>query len=130
MIEDIFYAYSDQERGGSGRILGKRHRDVVVVGHGVESDMKYLRGMGVDIWQAFNFHRTVDTKDMHQAWRGMGQGRSLASVLGDLEIEYENLHNAGNDAAYTLRAMVAIAVAAGAKGEPVVERQMPTLWPQ
>lgn len=36
--------------------------------------------------------------------------RNLGSILAELDITGWNLHNAGNDAAYTLQAMVKIAI--------------------
>lgn len=67
--------------------------------------------MGVELWGISGVaSRTLDSKDMHQAWRGEPQGRSLGMVLTDLGIEHSNLHNAGNDAAYTMQAMLGVAI--------------------
>lgn len=54
----------------------------------------------------------VDTQIIHKAWRDSLDQRSLSKVLDDLNFSYRYMHNAGNDAMYTLRAMLGIAVAA------------------
>ena len=54
----------------------------------------------------------ADSKDLHQRLRDAENGRSLAHVLRDLGIEHKHLHNAGNDAVYSLRAALASAIEA------------------
>jgi hypothetical protein len=49
---------------------------------------------------------------MYRAFRREYQARNLGSILADLDIAGWDLHNAGNDAMYTLQAMVGIAVRA------------------
>jgi len=56
--------------------------------------------------------------------------RNLGSILAELDITGWNLHNAGNDAAYTLQAMIKIAVkhlqdqekSKDAKGQEIKDR--------
>ncbi|KAK2011407.1 QDE-2-interacting protein [Colletotrichum eremochloae] len=91
----------------------RRFRNVVLLGHDLRSDIAYLERIDVELWGIGGvMSRTLDTKDMYQAWRQETQGRSLAVVLTDLGIPHSNLHNAGNDAAYTMQAMLGLAVAA------------------
>ncbi|KAK1976119.1 QDE-2-interacting protein [Colletotrichum cereale] len=91
----------------------RRFRNVVLLGHDLRSDLGYLETINVELWGIGGvMSRTLDTKDMYQAWRQETQGRSLATVLTDLGIPHSNLHNAGNDAAYTMQAMLGLAVAA------------------
>lgn len=51
----------------------------------------------------------VDTKDIFQAWKNDSNGRGLHYVLSVLNVPSKNLHNAGNDAYYTLCAAVLVA---------------------
>jgi hypothetical protein len=53
---------------------------------------------------------TADTTCMWRYLRRETNPRSLGSILAELGIIGWNLHNAGNDAVYTLQAMVAIAI--------------------
>lgn len=115
LVEDVLFEYSDRTRNGDRLIADKQYRDIIIVGHGVSSDINYLQEMGVELMAAFNFFRSIDTKDLHQAWRHLHDGRSLAYLLSDLNISFKDLHNAGNDAAYTLQAMIALAVRAAAR---------------
>lgn len=75
-------------------------------------DVKYLRKVGYDVYNLSNLMEQVDTVSM---WRYLTRDpnpRNLGSILADLGITGWNLHNAGNDAAYTLQAMVGIAIKA------------------
>lgn len=83
---------------------------MVLVGHDIKSDIKYLSTIGFPIDQLPGLIGNVDTQAIYRAWKDGTKSPSLGSVLVDLDIRYKNLHNAGNDAVYTLRAMVAIAV--------------------
>ncbi|PHH63601.1 hypothetical protein CDD81_5693 [Ophiocordyceps australis] len=83
---------------------------VLFVGHNVDSDIRYLSQIGIDIMGFPAVVGKVDTQDLHQVWFSPDRVKSLESVLADLGIFSSNLHNAGNDAVYTLRAMIALAV--------------------
>ncbi|KOS19436.1 Uncharacterized protein ESCO_000212 [Escovopsis weberi] len=85
-------------------------RKLVFVGHDVANDIQLLKQVGFDVLNMEGLQGQCDTKDMHQAWKGLDSGRSLESILQELHIDYENLHNAGNDAAHTLQALIGIAV--------------------
>ncbi|GES58576.1 hypothetical protein ATEIFO6365_0004072700 [Aspergillus terreus] len=85
-------------------------RHLVLVGHNIAMDMQYLREMGVHIDQkpagTAGFIDVVDTADFFRMLRREETHRSLAKVLHELEMTGWNLHNAGNDARYTLEVMV------------------------
>lgn len=59
----------------------------------------------------------VDTATMWRYHTRENNPRSLGVILAELGIVGWNLHNAGNDAAYTLQAMIGIAIKA------IVEKQ-------
>lgn len=85
-------------------------RPIVMVGHDMGQDLKYLKKVGYNIWKAPHFSDEVDTKSMFQRYEKSINGRGLQGVCQDLRIPGHHFHNAGNDATYTLRAMIAMAV--------------------
>jgi DNA polymerase III alpha subunit (gram-positive type) len=88
------------------------NRNIVLVGHDVAADIKYLRELGYNPYELCNLQELVDTSFMYRAFRRESQPRNLGSILVDLGIAGWDLHNAGNDAMYTLQAMVSIALRA------------------
>ncbi|KAH7170293.1 hypothetical protein EDB81DRAFT_774995 [Dactylonectria macrodidyma] len=86
-------------------------RNLVLVGHDISQDIRYLETLGIRLVNLKNLTRQVDTQEMCQAWQNETQGRGLGKILSQLEIPSKNLHNAGNDAYYTVCAMFGIAVA-------------------
>jgi DNA polymerase III alpha subunit (gram-positive type) len=103
-----------------GRIVGDREskdtRPVILVGHDIAQDLKYLKMIGYNHWHVPHIVDEVDTKDMHQRMNRSFNGRGLSGVCGELGIHGRNYHNAGNDAVYTLQAMIAMAVRFTAEG--------------
>lgn len=87
-------------------------RRVILVGHDVIQDVKYLESMGLDLKRETSCIGTVDSQVLHQAMAASDASRGLGSVLDELEFQYSYLHNAGNDAVHTLRAAIGIAFAA------------------
>jgi hypothetical protein len=87
-----------------------QNRHVVFVAHDTGSDIKYLASIGFDVLGLPGLVEELDTKEIHLAWKESDQGKSLASVLNDLCIHSKHLHNAGNDAVYTLRALLGVAI--------------------
>ena len=84
-------------------------RDLVLVGHDIQQDVKYLSSLGVDM-ETMKFTHEIDSQALHRSWRQTKDGRGLEHVLSELCIPSKNLHNAGNDAVYTLRAAIGVAV--------------------
>jgi hypothetical protein len=85
-------------------------RPVVLVFHESSADIKYLKHLSYHVEAARNVIDVADTREMHQYVLRSNDSASLASVLSYLDIPYRYLHNAGNDAVYTLQAMVGLAV--------------------
>ncbi|KAL8806831.1 MAG: hypothetical protein Q9182_001091 [Xanthomendoza sp. 2 TL-2023] len=85
-------------------------RQIVLVGHDVRNDIGYLRKIGYDVSTLSNIIEALDTADLYRAWKHHQNPTKLGSILLDLEIVGWNLHNAGNDAAYTLQALLGIAI--------------------
>ncbi|KAK3333439.1 hypothetical protein B0T19DRAFT_126065 [Cercophora scortea] len=88
---------------------GKK-RPVVLVFHDQGQDIKYLNTLGYDIMKAENVLEIVDTREMHQYIVRADNPTSLCSILVLLGIPYRYLHNAGNDAVYTMQAMIGLAI--------------------
>jgi DNA polymerase III alpha subunit (gram-positive type) len=85
-------------------------RNIILVGHDVEADIKFLQSIGYDVHTLSTLRETVDTSLMWRYIKRENNPRNLASILAEVGIISWNLHNAGNDAVYTLQAMIAIAL--------------------
>lgn len=92
----------------------KNLRPLVLVGHGLDADIQYLQLANVHIIDdsegASKFADRIDTAASFQMIRGETETRSLGVVIADLGMTGWNLHNAGNDARYTMQALVAMLV--------------------
>ena len=80
----------------------------VLVGHDVSADMKYLNNLGLDVFEMFS--DCIDTSNLYKASNRDNRQCSLSTLLLRYGIVAKNLHNAGNDARFTLCMMVAIAL--------------------
>ncbi|KAK4693160.1 hypothetical protein P7C71_g4189, partial [Lecanoromycetidae sp. Uapishka_2] len=83
-------------------------RNIVLVGHEIKSDLEYLRTIGYDVTNLSNLLEAVDTIDLYKAMKRGSNTPSLGAVLLDLGLVGWNLHNAGNDAGYTMEALIGI----------------------
>ncbi|KAK6542227.1 hypothetical protein TWF694_007981 [Orbilia ellipsospora] len=85
-----------------------KERQFVLVGHDVNVDIEYLRKLGCNL-EANNFAMVFDTVEMWKAMAGSSNGISLGRLCAQLDIAAWNLHNAGNDARYTMGAFIEMA---------------------
>lgn len=87
------------------------NRPIVIVGHDIMQDVRYLQQIGIDILNRRGVLRTFDTAKLFRAFHHPTERniRGLAAVLNHFDIEAWFLHNAGNDAVYTMWALLAIA---------------------
>ncbi|KAK2743665.1 hypothetical protein FQN57_004774 [Myotisia sp. PD_48] len=115
-------------RAGSNEIntYKKLKRNVVLVGHDLSGDIRYLARLGCETFKGYeeslasqnsnialpHFIDAIDTNRLFRVLKRDFQPSSLSKVLLDVGIPGWNLHNAGNDARYTLEAMIAIALKA------------------
>jgi DNA polymerase III alpha subunit (gram-positive type) len=81
-----------------------------LVGHDIGADISFLQTIGYDVHNLSNLLETADTAYMWRYLKRESNPRNLGSILAELGIIGWNLHNAGNDAVYTLQAMIAIAI--------------------
>ncbi|KAF9087926.1 hypothetical protein BGX29_000546 [Mortierella sp. GBA35] len=86
---------------------------LVLIAHDMSSDMKYLSGMGVTFPEGMI---QFDTVEMNSARVGDANIKTgLGKLLDEVGIENYCLHNAGNDAHYTLELFLWLARNNGAK---------------
>ncbi|KAL6705229.1 hypothetical protein ACN47E_007189 [Coniothyrium glycines] len=85
-------------------------RNIIFLGHDTLSDVRYLQQLGYDPLKVENIVEALDTASMYKVWRREQQSTSLGRILNDFDIVGWRLHNAGNDAAYTVQAMLGICV--------------------
>lgn len=104
----------------------RRQRNLVFLGHDTSVDMKYLRSLGCTIFGSACkpqrqfvldgkrpglhpcFLEALDTSILFRVLKREIQPTSLGNVLLDLGLTGWHLHNAGNDARYTMEAMIRI----------------------
>ncbi|KAK2036842.1 hypothetical protein LZ31DRAFT_439492, partial [Colletotrichum somersetense] len=83
-------------------------RDCILVLHGTDSDLKILRHLAIDLPSRSLY--VIDTNKAAQYPLQLCYRYGLEKLLESLEIPFANLHAAGNDAHYCLRALLMIAV--------------------
>lgn len=83
-------------------------RNIILVGHDVDADIRFLRQVGYEV-NNLKLHECCDTTLMWRALKREVNSRSLTTILAEIGITGWNLHNGGNDAVYTLQAMLGIA---------------------
>lgn len=98
--------YDDSPYGGVA--LGRRN--IVLVGHDTKNDIGYLRKIGYDVGNLGSLIQIVDTAQLWRAYAQTPDQPALAKICAAMDIETWSLHNAGNDAMYTLQAMLGICV--------------------
>jgi hypothetical protein len=77
-------------------------RNLIFLGHDTLSDVRYLQHLGYDPLKVENIIEAMDTAKMYQAWRRDTQPTSLGRIMNDFDVAAWKLHNAGNDAVYTV----------------------------
>jgi DNA polymerase III epsilon subunit-like protein len=85
-------------------------RPAVLVFHDSSQDIKYLKKLDYNVYTTGDLLEILDTRDMAQFVSRTTQPTKLASILDFLQLPYRNLHNAGNDAVYTMQAMIGLAI--------------------
>lgn len=84
-------------------------RNIIFLGHDTKQDIAYLRKLGYDPSNLANID-FLDTVAMWRAVTGEQSARGLSHIMYSLELESWNTHNAGNDAVYTVHAMIGICI--------------------
>lgn len=81
-------------------------RDAVLVFHGANSDLKMLRNLDIDLRPFY----VIDTNKAAQYPLQLYYRYGLEKLLDALDISYIALHAAGNDARFSLQALLMLAV--------------------
>ncbi|KAJ4992814.1 QDE-2-interacting protein [Stagonosporopsis vannaccii] len=85
-------------------------RNTIFLGHDTLGDVRYLQHLGFDPLKIDGLLEALDTAVMYRVWRRELNPTALGRILNDFDIAGFGLHNAGNDAVYTVQAMLAICV--------------------
>lgn len=100
-------------------------RKLILVGHDVGQDIEYLRQVGFNVTSRSTFLDTIDTVNMYRTYNQDPNARSLGAILANLDLAGWYLHNAGNDAVYTIHAMLAMCVKTAAeRGTGQIEKRV------
>jgi len=84
-----------------------RTKNIILVGHAIRNDMAVLRYLKFDI--RTSILGILDTQQIAPEVISASSG-SLRDILTELRCPFDNLHSAGNDANFTLRALLLLAV--------------------
>ncbi|OJD26297.1 hypothetical protein ACJ73_02326 [Blastomyces percursus] len=128
-----------------------RPRNLIFVGHNAETDLAYLRKLGCKSFikpsttnpvtprpldnnsiELPNFIDILDTSILFRVLKRETEQPSLGKILVDLGITAWNLHNGGNDARYTMEALIGITLKSRLLlGKPVDYSKISTTndWP-
>ncbi|KAJ5890880.1 uncharacterized protein N7473_007108 [Penicillium subrubescens] len=95
-------------------------RNIVLVGHNPDADIKMLAERctifnSMDLRPQKLIRSLLDTQELFQRLRTQKNPSKLETILIQLGLEPEFLHNAGNDARYTLEALIRMAMELAAK---------------
>lgn len=94
----------------AAKVNSTESRPVVLVFHDTASDVAFLGKLGIQPEHFKGLLEVVDSRDIYQHREKAPNPTKLGSVLGSLGIPHWHLHNAGNDAVYTMQALIALAV--------------------
>jgi hypothetical protein len=85
-----------------GKLDFTEKRKIILLGHDIMGDVRYLQHLGCDHLTPDAVAESLDTAKLYQAWRREQNITSLGRIMGDLDVAAWKLHNAGNDAVYTV----------------------------
>ncbi|CAK9441436.1 uncharacterized protein LODBEIA_P53040 [Lodderomyces beijingensis] len=97
---DYFFDEEEKEEGEAVDVncKNKRHKNTYLVGHDIQGDVKWLSNMGIEFPAKYSCIDTMKLMRISHGKPSLGLARSLQFC----DISHNFLHNAGNDAYYTL----------------------------
>jgi hypothetical protein len=120
------HPFSKADEEGAEAPEDEEKRNIIFVAHDVNSDLQFLRQVGYDPLNLSNLLETLDTASLYRAHTRDPNAKSVGNILYDFDFTSWNLHNAGNDAVYTMWIMLATCVCEAygrGKSEREKERQ-------
>ncbi len=87
--------------------LVPRTRNIILVGHDIRNDLQVLQLLGFNLYTSIG--GILDTRRIASKILPYIPVR-LSSILSELRCPFQNLHTAGNDAYFTLRALLLLAI--------------------
>ncbi|CBX96780.1 hypothetical protein LEMA_P099110.1 [Plenodomus lingam JN3] len=110
-----FGAHSSNGAGSAYTLIPSKFdveekRNLIFLGHDTSGDIQYLQKLGYDATKVDNIIEALDTAVMYQVWRRESQPTRLTKILDSFDLDGFYAHNAGNDAVFTVQAMLAICV--------------------
>lgn len=90
-------------------LVSKELRNVVLVGHGLQTELAIFARIGLDIVNIAPVVGIVDTPKIAEYMYGKGS-YSLKILLDGMGCPAKNLHNAGDDSNYALRILLMLSV--------------------
>ncbi|KAJ5625841.1 hypothetical protein N7510_002150 [Penicillium lagena] len=121
---------ASKDRFGAVPEYRKGPRKVILVGHNPVGDLKHLRDAGCAMFtdaannEFFDNRKVYDTAKLFKSLRGETGIRSLKHILHALNILSMNLHNAGNDAHFTLEALIRMVLEESGETSDAGERRI------
>lgn len=129
---------------------GSKDRNILIVGHAIGGDLDFLRDIGSKIFSPSrasypiaamdgivtgqgdanvlaSILEALDTGSLYRILKKETQNRNLASILRDLDRPCHFMHNGGNDARYTLEALVAMTVKARLEDDEAQQKDQETM---
>lgn len=98
-----------------------QERDIILVGHDLYHDLKALETLGLN-FKVYSPWNAIDTLTIARQLFPPKSKSSLRDILRKLKCPYNGLHCAGNDANFTLRAMLLLAARACQQTHPETSR--------
>jgi hypothetical protein len=110
--------------------LEEPKRNIIFVAHDVNSDIQFLRQVGYDPLNLSNLIETLDTALLYRAHKRDPNAKAVGNILCDFDFVGWNLHNAGNDAVYTMWILLATCVgeATGRGKKETEEEERKARW--
>ncbi|KAK1066909.1 hypothetical protein LTR74_006784 [Friedmanniomyces endolithicus] len=125
MLTSCFHQPFSKRNATHTDSTAEEKRTIVLLGHDINQDITYLHSIGCSVLNRSNLAEVLDTATMFKSYTRDNNATSLGRVLYHFDIDGWSLHNAGNDAVYTMQAMLAIAVKAAAEiGSDEAERRV------